>query len=59
MNTMPTSDIKVEIEEFLEGQADRIESDGATERVRLIGNAKLRLLRAGAACGIAWCENRR
>ncbi|WP_396267652.1 lipopolysaccharide transport periplasmic protein LptA [Ideonella sp.] len=37
------------VEEFIEGQADRIEYDGATERVRLIGNAKLRLLRAGAA----------
>ena len=34
---------------LIEGQADRIEYDGATERVRLIGNAKLRLLRAGAA----------
>lgn len=38
-----------QVEEFIEGQADRIEYDGAKEQVRLIGNAKLRVLRTGAA----------
>ena len=34
-------------DEVLEGQALRIEVDGPTERIRLIGEARLRVLRAG------------
>lgn len=35
------------VNEWVAGQAQRIEYDGARERVRLVGNAKLRLERAG------------
>lgn len=34
-------------DEFIEAQADRIEYDGASERIKLLGNAWLRMRRAG------------
>ena len=37
------------VNEWVAGQASRIEYDGAAERVRLVGNAKLRLERPGSA----------
>lgn len=37
------------VEEWVAGQAQRIEYDGASERVRLVGGAKLRLERPGHA----------
>lgn len=37
------------VEEWVAGQAQRIEYDGASERVRLVGGAKLRLERPGSA----------
>jgi lipopolysaccharide export system protein LptA len=36
------------VDEIMEGEAQRIEYDGSAERVRFIGNAKLRVLRNGA-----------
>lgn len=37
------------VNEFMEGLAERIEYDGSAERVRLSGNARLRLIRPGFA----------
>jgi len=33
------------VDEFIEGDAERIEYDGAAEKVRFVGNAKLRVVR--------------
>jgi lipopolysaccharide export system protein LptA len=35
------------VDEFVEAQADQIHYDGGAERVRFVGNARLRVLRAG------------
>lgn len=35
------------VDEYMEAQADRIEYDGGAERVKLIGNAQMRILRGG------------
>ncbi len=35
------------VDEFVEGEAERIEYDGAAEKVRFVGNAKLRVVRPG------------
>ncbi len=37
------------VDEFVEGEAERVEYDGAAEKVRFVGNAKLRVVRPGTA----------
>jgi lipopolysaccharide export system protein LptA len=44
------------VEEFIDGHADRVDYDGAAEKVRLVGNAQLKVLRAGAAADEATAD---
>jgi lipopolysaccharide export system protein LptA len=44
------------VDEFIEGRAEHVDYDGAQETVKLVGNAQLKVLRAGAATDEASAE---